>query len=365
MRAAMSTKSPRYIPPESLVEITARTVGARFLMRPSPALNAAILAILGRALSLFPVTLHAFAFMSNHWHALITPVDARAVSQFLQHVHSNIARTANRLHDWSGPVIRRASTAIVADDAAEARLHYILSQGAKEGLVASPLDWPGVHCARALAGREVLRGVWRDRSQESRLRTAKGGRQALAAELETTYPIELAPIRMWSHLSEDERRDRVQRMIREIEREARRQHPRPLGALSVCQADPTARPDESKRSKAPFIHTASAENRRRFHTLRTIFELEYRAAACAVREQRPARIPSNCFPPHPPFARTSLLWMAPTQNEDPEHEPRADIGRSSGFGPQSQSSSSEQRPPPSSLAQAPPVQPSPSRPPFS
>src|SRR4051794_5074321 len=96
----MSRQSPRYVPAGYVVEITARTVGGRFLLRPSAELNATILAVLGRALALFPVDLHAVAFMSNHWHALVSVPDARALTQFVQHVHSNIARAANRLCEW-------------------------------------------------------------------------------------------------------------------------------------------------------------------------------------------------------------------------------------------------------------------------
>ena len=46
------------------------------------------------------------------------------------------------------------------------RFRYILSHGVKEGLVASPKDWPGVHCAKALVEGEPLRGTWFDRTQE-------------------------------------------------------------------------------------------------------------------------------------------------------------------------------------------------------
>lgn len=170
----MSRKSPRYVPPGSMVELTARTVGARFLLRPTPALTERILGTLGRALSRLPVDLHAFAFLSNHWHSLVTAPDALTVSRFLQHVHSTVAVAVNELHGWDGKVFGKASQIVVATDSEERRLRYVLAQGAKEGLVASPLDWPGAHSARALCGLEELRGVWLDRSREARIRAGGG-----------------------------------------------------------------------------------------------------------------------------------------------------------------------------------------------
>ena len=88
----MSRESPRFVPAGSLVELTARTVGRRYLLVPSEELNAGIWAIIGRALWMYPVELHAVAFMSNHWHALVTVADAEALSRFVQYVHSNVAR---------------------------------------------------------------------------------------------------------------------------------------------------------------------------------------------------------------------------------------------------------------------------------
>ena len=46
------------------------------------------------------------------------------------------------------------------------RLKYLLANGVKEGLVESPLDWPGVSCAKALVHGEPLEGYWFNRSKE-------------------------------------------------------------------------------------------------------------------------------------------------------------------------------------------------------
>ena len=50
-----------------LFEVTVRTVQARFLLRPSVALNEIILGVLGRAQRLHEVEICCFVFVSNHF----------------------------------------------------------------------------------------------------------------------------------------------------------------------------------------------------------------------------------------------------------------------------------------------------------
>src|SRR5262249_10817899 len=63
----------RHVPRERcLFEVTVRTVQARFLLRPSVALNEIILGVLGRAQRIYGAgaEICAFAFVSNHFHLL-------------------------------------------------------------------------------------------------------------------------------------------------------------------------------------------------------------------------------------------------------------------------------------------------------
>mgnify|MGYP001447819649 CR=1 FL=1 len=241
----MSRKSPRYAPPNTVIEITARTVGSQFLLRPSAELNAIILATMARALFLFPIKLHAFAFLSNHWHALLTALDGKTVSKFVQHVHSNVARAVNAMLDREGQVFRSASWVAVVVDSELDRLRYVLAQGAKEGLVASPTEWPGVHSVRALMGLEKLEGSWVDRTRGSRLKHGGGrggGRTASIEELTTSYGIELTPLPSMAHLTEADRHASVRRLVKLIERSARRKTKRPLGVKKVLAQDPMSKP---------------------------------------------------------------------------------------------------------------------------
>ena len=75
----------RHVPREKcLFEVTVRTVQARFLLRPSVALNEIILGVLGRAQRLHEVKLMSFCFLSGHFHLLVLVNDAKQLSTALR-----------------------------------------------------------------------------------------------------------------------------------------------------------------------------------------------------------------------------------------------------------------------------------------
>jgi hypothetical protein len=198
----------RFIPENSLVEITTRTLQGRLLLKPSAELTDLILGVVGKAQSLYGLTIHAFVFLSTHAHFLLSPTSAGHLAVemetpggfpnlptmvrdqrswpaphaiFMQFVNANVAKEAGRLHVWPERVWSRRYRAIcvVDEQAAHARLRYILAHGAKEGLVATPGSWPGANCIAALTNGEILRGTWFDRrwasgnSRSSLIRTGR------------------------------------------------------------------------------------------------------------------------------------------------------------------------------------------------
>ncbi len=268
--------APKFIPPNSLVEITLRTNAAQFFLRPSHELNLAILAILGRALALYPVALHAFVFMSNHWHALVTPCDGDALRGFKQFVHSNVAKAAKRINKVKGKVWAASGSKdihVLEDDAQIDRLKYLLAHGTKEGLVESPLLWPGLTSARALVGDEVLVGEWEYRDTRASL-----SRSRVPERWEYTerFPIHLTPLPVHATLTAEQIATEVRAMLGEIETA----HPGPfLGVAGVLAQDPNGAPVEPKQARAPAVHTKSKNLRIRFRKLRAAFREDYRNSA--------------------------------------------------------------------------------------
>ena len=195
----------RFIPEDgALVEVSCRTIQSRYLLRPGPALNEIILGVLGRAQRLDPVQICGFVFLSNHYHLLLRVPDAERLADFMEYVQSNLAREVCRLHDWKDKVwSRRYSAIVISDEEATQvdRLRYILANGCKEGLVASPRDWPGVNMIAAVLDGKPLTGTWFDRTKEyaARLR----GESFTRYQYSTEETVTLSPLPCWRHLTPD------------------------------------------------------------------------------------------------------------------------------------------------------------------
>jgi REP element-mobilizing transposase RayT len=294
-------RSPRYIEANQMVEVTFKTAGDKFLLRPSKLINWLILSVLARALSLFEIQLHGFVFMSNHVHLLLSAANANLISRFLSHLKGNLARgiklhTGHDANVWQG----RCRIIPVLDDAAAVdRLRYIIAHGAKEHLVGSSHEWPGVHCVRALTGEESLVGTWIDQAaayEDSRRAVPLG-----PASYEETLPIELAPIPCWAGLTREEYQARCRALAEEEAAKAAADGVPPLGVDAILAADPGDKPATVKKTAARPCHTTDDTLREAYVARRKLFLAAYRAAAEELNAGREAVFPPGCFPPRGPF----------------------------------------------------------------
>lgn len=115
------------------------------------------------------------------FHLPLTVSSAQRLASFMNHLDSNLAREAGRLIDWREKFWgRRSQVAAVSreDDARIARLRYVLAHGVREGLVGSPLEWPGAHSAGAAPRQPSRRPLDRPpaRSRGGAQPTASGPR---------------------------------------------------------------------------------------------------------------------------------------------------------------------------------------------
>jgi REP element-mobilizing transposase RayT len=207
----------RYVPPGELVEVTGTTVQRRYLLRPSRDLVEIIDGPLARCVRLHAVDVVEYVFLSNHFHLLAVARDSEALSDFMEYLNGNLAKEAGRLHDWREKFWGRRFRSIPVTDEEEAqvgRLRYLLEQGVKEGLVRSPLDWPGARGTRALLEGRLVTGVWFSRTAEYEARRrGESFRKYDHAEEES---LNLVPLPCWAHLSPEEYRVRVCAMVKEI-----------------------------------------------------------------------------------------------------------------------------------------------------
>ena len=180
----------------------------------------------------------------------------------------------------------------------------LLSNGCKEGLVARPQDWPGVHVARALIQGEDLKGTWFDRTQEYAARNRGETFDRLRyASVET---LRLSPIPCWKDLPSEAWRGRALNLIHEIVEETAARRAKtgrpPVGAAAILSRHPHDRPQKPKRSPAPLFHALSAGVRRELWEAYRLFVGAFRQAAEKLRAgDRNAAFPLGSFPPALPF----------------------------------------------------------------
>ncbi len=300
---------PRWVPPDSLVEVTCRVLHGLFLLRPSRDLNEIAQGILARAAARYEVDICAYVVLSNHMHLLLVPSDAEQLGLFMGYVNANLAKEAGRLHRWRERFWgRRYSHVVVSDEpeAHEQRLRYLLEQGCKEHLVRRPEDWPGASSTQALLSGQVVRGVWFDRTREYEARRC--GKRFGKYEFAEVLEFELAPLPAWRSISADERRQRLLAMVREIADETRQRiretgQP-PLGARKILGQDPHGRPEHPKRSPKPLVHAVDPAVRRSLKIAFCLFRRAYRQASEDLRSGKvDVEFPLGSHPPRLPFCR--------------------------------------------------------------
>jgi hypothetical protein len=294
----------RFIPEHTLVEITTRTVQGRLLLKPSPELNDLLLGVIGKAQHRYEMVLHGFVVASNHAHFYARPSSAQQLARFMQFLNANIAKEVARIHDWPDRVWSRRYRAIpvVDDKVAHARMRYLLSHGAKEGLVARAGDWPGVNCIAALTHGDVLRGSWHDRSAEYRARAA--GKELKPGEFATTFYIKLTPLPCLLDMTDDQRQAHYRGVVREIDDAAEAANKEkgrsPMGVQAILDQDPHHRPDAPDRSPAPLVHAHDDEKRDEYRTAYRVFVTNFRAGVDALKamaKQITKLFPDWAFPP--------------------------------------------------------------------
>jgi len=302
----------RYIPPSSvsacgMVEVSCRTLQARFLLKPSKHLCDIFFGVLAKAQRLYPVKIHAVVCLSTHYHMLITPKDAQQLARFMDFVQGNLARKAGRLHLWRGKFWGRRYDMIPVSDEPEAqvaRLRYVLENGCKENLVAKPGDWPGPNCVRALLHGEPLRGSWHDQTSDWEAR--RRGKAVRYHDFRTDESIDLEPLPCWQHLPSEQIQGRIRHMVRQIEQETadrhRRNGTRVLGRKAAQAVHPHDGPESPKRGQRPAFHAATREVREAMKQAYREFAEFFRAAAQDLRDGvKGVTFPPGSFPPGLPF----------------------------------------------------------------
>ncbi|KAB2962734.1 MAG: hypothetical protein F9K16_08360 [Thermoanaerobaculia bacterium] len=278
----------RFVPPGSLVEVTCRTVQGRFLLTPTPLISDLIRGVLARAVRLYPVEIHAFCFLSNHFHLLLTVPGADRLAAFMNYLNSNLAREVGRQVQWREKFWGRRYQAVLVSDEPTSqieRLLYILRHGCKENLVRHPADWPGASSTEALLAGGSIRGTWFDRTREYRMR--RRGRAAPRVQFSAVETLELAPLPCWRDLPPELHRCRCAELVARVESETAHQirtsGREPLGRSRILRQDPHLLPNRPKKSSTPLVHASSSAVRKQVRWRYRNFADAFRRAADRLR----------------------------------------------------------------------------------
>ena len=199
--------------------IISKTLRGEFLLVPKKHTANLTAGVVAKAQANWPeVRLYGYAFMSNHFHLMVSGESAE-ISAFVGFIKREISRRLGQKYNLSGSLwhSRFLSTALPTPESQEECLVYILSQGVKENLVEHPSQWPGLHCARALLEGAVDGGSWFNATaygEAKREQERSGGRVVVRkSEFYQTLQIKLTPIGAWSHLDASSRRRRARELV--------------------------------------------------------------------------------------------------------------------------------------------------------
>lgn len=216
-------KHARFHDPSVAYHVLLRCFQGRLLLRPDRRriLNRIVAGVIGRARERWPdVRLCAHAWLSNHAHLMIQG-PPRDLPVFVGFIEREISRRWGTRIGWPDRMWQRyESTALVGPDSELRAFRYVLAQGAKEHLVASPLHWPGVYCATDLLRGKPQQGSWFDGTSYGRAvqaqRTAVHPNPMKRVDFNQTYEVALDRLPSCRGMSEEEFRAYVKDLVEEI-----------------------------------------------------------------------------------------------------------------------------------------------------
>jgi len=336
----------RWYRPDLVHEVTLRTIDGRWWFDPhNRTMVKEILGALAVAQRATAVRVHAFVFMSNHYHGLYSAEFPAQFSRFLCLFHAAVARIVNRHWERSGRVWDGRATVIPIFPNAESqlqRLDYLLAQNVKVGAGAHPRDWIGACSTPWLLDGMPLVGLHRD--QTALTLAGRNGRDpGDPAAYTEEVAVELTPLPCFVGRTDGEWREQVAGIANgiaerwgavvgdECDGAAATNQDEAIAAVQVDASgfeaevpsdltDPAERVRKSaspERKAVPWVHAAVKADRLALEAERKAFQDEYRAAAAVLRSQAAklatgqqvqlAPFPQWSFPPAAP---SWPLWPA-------------------------------------------------------
>lgn len=258
--------------PNTCYLITMRCHQARFLLRPDPEINAAVLEWLTRAQLAYP-GIHVFsaAAMSNHIHVALR--DTRGeLAGWASYFFGNLARAVNAIRGRSGVVFSRRYSAepILDCDALLDRQVYVVTNPVAAGLCERSDHWPGVILRAKSWTPEMHEVSWIDREAYRRAgyrARSRGEKSPDSDEFRVSGTLVIHPIPAQSESGPGNPQvmaNAVEAREREIALERRQAGLSTMSRRQVFAQDWHAAPRRPKCSPRPACHTTEQHLRRAF-----------------------------------------------------------------------------------------------------
>lgn len=240
----------RYAEANVVYHVISKTRGGLFLMRPDPhgKLERIVAGVLAVAKSRYPaVANYGLSILSNHLHALLATRDGdpAAIADYIGFFKRQLTHRWRREVGWNGSIWEGyESTAIISPSRQISTLEYVLGQGVKEGLVESPLDWPGFHCAESLVTGKPVEGYWFDGTAYGKRfhaeKVKKNPRIVDRDDFKRPKVFQFDRLPALDHLSDGEYRAHIQEAVERIVEDGRaaRDGKPVLGVEKICAMDP-------------------------------------------------------------------------------------------------------------------------------
>lgn len=267
--------------------VVSRCLQGFAFLKPTKEIRAITKGVLGYALSKYKevIQLHHYAFLSNHFHLILSAETSRDLAHFMCFLKGNLARELARIHDWHGTLWqKRYSSEEILDDAGLRDLFKYLTQNSvKEGLVDHPKDWKGLHGYHQLVMKKHISGPWVNRT---RYYWAKQRRQEVTLDDFTTeYEIKLTPPPLWSDLTKSEYQERCRKLSTEAIQEAlkERKIDRAMGMEKVLREN-TYKPRFTKRGSRPLCRTKCIKTLKAYQKLYFEFKVRFQEVSAHLRQ---------------------------------------------------------------------------------
>ena len=275
---------PRQLLRNSTYLLTRRCSERRFFLRPSSLTNQIALYCMALAAEKTGVKVHAFCWLSNHAHWIVSDPDSR-LPEFMQLMLSLVARTLNASYGrwenlWEGGGSSYSAVRLESPESALAKLIYVLANPVDAGLVRHAHDWPGLWSAPRDMIADPLTVV---RPSIFFRKEDDGG----ALPLEASLRLERLP--GFDHLSDDQLRALIQERFAareaEIHQEFKTQGRSFVGRKGVLACKPTDSPDtkEQRRGLDPRIAEPDPDLRKLALCRLLDFWADYRVAWLRLR----------------------------------------------------------------------------------